>query len=88
MVDYLQSASYVAVMAGTHRFYVSVGTREGEGKTNVQKDMVPLTLQVCDALLAHGLTEHEVRLVKDEGAVHNINHFRQQFPKAVEWLLG
>ncbi|MGQ3479950.1 alpha/beta hydrolase [Paenibacillus sp. TY11] len=88
MIDYMQSASFATVIAGTHRFYISVGTREGEGKTNVQKDMVPLTLQVCDVLLAHGLTEHEVRLVKDEGAVHNINHFRQQFPKAVAWLLG
>ncbi|WP_025717976.1 alpha/beta hydrolase [Paenibacillus sp. 1-18] len=88
MIEYVQSASNAAVTAGTHRFYVSVGTCEGEGKTTVQKDMVPLTLQVCDTLLAYGLTEREVRLVKDKGAVHNINHFRRQFPKAVAWLLG
>ncbi|MGR6763987.1 alpha/beta hydrolase [Paenibacillus sp. T2-29] len=87
MINYMQSASFATVMAGTHRIYISVGTREGEGKTNVQKDMVPLTLQAHEVLLAHGFTEREVRLIKVEGAVHHIDHFRHQFPRAVKWLL-
>lgn len=37
MIDYMQSASCATVRDGTQRFYISVGTREGEGKTNVQK---------------------------------------------------
>ncbi|WP_068503238.1 alpha/beta hydrolase [Paenibacillus kribbensis] len=86
MVDYLQSTSYTAVTTGTHRFYISVGTREGEGKTNVQKDMVSLTLQAREALLGQGLDEKDVLLVLDEDAVHRVDFFQRQFPEAIKWL--
>ncbi|MBE0341009.1 alpha/beta hydrolase [Paenibacillus sp. 28ISP30-2] len=86
MIDYMQSATFATVSAGTHRFYVSVGTREGEGKTNVQKDMVSLTLQAREALLAQGLDEKDILLVLDQDAVHRVDFFQCQFPEAVKWL--
>ncbi|EHS55814.1 alpha/beta hydrolase [Paenibacillus sp. Aloe-11] len=86
MIGYMQSASFATGAAGTHQFYVSVGTREGEGKTNVQKDMVSLTLQAREALLGQGLDEKDVLLVLDEDAVHRVDFFQRQFLEAIKWL--
>ncbi|MGW9527964.1 alpha/beta hydrolase [Paenibacillus terrae] len=86
MMDYMRSASFATGVAETHRFYVSVGTREGEGKTNVQKDMVSLTLQAREVLLAQGLDEKDVLLVLDQDAVHRVDFFQRQFPEAIKWL--
>ncbi|MGS5021761.1 alpha/beta hydrolase [Paenibacillus sp. JJ1683] len=88
MIDYMQSASFATVMAGTHRVYISVGTREGEGKTNVQKDMVPLTLQAHEVLLTQGLDTKDVLLELDQDAVHRVDCFQRQFPKAIQWFFG
>ncbi|MNW43578.1 Enterochelin esterase [compost metagenome] len=88
MIDYMQSASCATVRDGTHRLYISVGTREGEGKTNVQKDMVPLTLQAHEVLRTQGLDAKDVLLELDQDAVHRVDCFQRQFPKAVQWLFG
>lgn len=85
IIDFMRSHS-LETTADKQRFYLSVGTKEGEGKTNVQKDMMPLTFQAFDTLLVHGVPPENIRFMLDTDAVHCQASFVERFPEAVEWL--
>ncbi|MNC35223.1 hypothetical protein D3C75_836980 [compost metagenome] len=63
-----------------------VGELEGLYKTNVQKQMVPKTLEAHKLLLEQGLGERELRLDTDRRGTHDSVFFSRQLPVALKWL--
>lgn len=70
------------------RLYMSVGTREGEGKETVQKEMPALNREAFHVLASSGMGADRLRLDVEEGAYHEHSSFVRRFPEAVEWLFG
>jgi len=71
---------------GNRRIYMDVGSREGEGKQTVQREMVTRTQQVYAHLQAVGLGSEQLTLIMDEGASHEAGAFTRRFPSALTWL--
>ncbi|WP_240472915.1 alpha/beta hydrolase [Paenibacillus sanguinis] len=67
-------------------FYVSVGNREGQGKVNRQREMVPNTLALCRDWRARGIAPLSLKLEIVDGATHDFIFMAKQFPEALAWL--
>ncbi|MEK3789317.1 alpha/beta hydrolase [Paenibacillus sp. FSL K6-1230] len=83
-VDFMQSETWTGYDG---RYYMSVGSKEGEGKHTIQKDMLPLTIAAHDTLLQRGASSDRTHLEVIPDAVHGHEAFVKQFPSAVAWLL-
>lgn len=68
------------------RFYVSIGNKEGIGKRNRQREMVPNTLKLCSIWRKKGMSDHSLHLEIVDGATHDFLFMAQQLPKALAWL--
>lgn len=68
------------------RFYVSVGNKEGIGKRNRQREMVPNTLKLYSIWRKKGMSDHALHLEIVDGATHDFIFMAQQLPKALAWL--
>lgn len=87
MMDFIRQDATAAAGRG-QRLYMSVGTREGEGKGTVQKDMPELNKEAFRLLRQNGIGSDRLRLEVEEGAFHEQSSFVRRFPEAVEWLFG
>lgn len=87
MMDFIRQDAPAAAERD-QRLYMSVGTREGEGKATVQKDMPALNRAAFELLAGSGLGPDRLRLDVEEGASHEQASFVRRFPEAVEWLFG
>jgi hypothetical protein len=87
MMDFIRQDAQAAAERD-QRLYMSVGTREGEGKATVQKDMPALNRAAFELLAVSGLGPDRLRLDTEEGAFHEQSSFVRRFPEAVEWLFG
>jgi predicted alpha/beta superfamily hydrolase len=87
MMDFMREDAPEAA-GRDQRIYMSVGTREGEGKETIQKDMPVLNREAFDLLAKSGLGHDRLRLEVVEGAFHEHSSFVRRFPEAVEWLFG
>ncbi|MEO3947822.1 alpha/beta hydrolase-fold protein [Gorillibacterium sp. CAU 1737] len=67
-------------------FYVSVGNREGMGKENQQRNMVPTTLAMCREWRAKGVSPKALHLEIVDGATHDFVFMARQLPEALAWL--
>ncbi|RAU92707.1 alpha/beta hydrolase [Paenibacillus sp. YN15] len=74
--------------ARNQRMYMSVGTREGEGKETAQKEMPALNREAYGLLAQSGIGPDRLRLDVEEGAFHEHSSFVRRFPEAMEWLFG
>ncbi|WP_160678262.1 alpha/beta hydrolase-fold protein [Clostridium sp. C8-1-8] len=68
------------------KMYLDVGSKEGIGKSSVQKYMVQNIKIAYDILNAKGFTEASLKFLIEEEAVHNEDMFRKRFAYAVSWL--
>lgn len=66
--------------------YMSVGDSEGIFKTNVQKAMVPNSLEVHQMWRDKGVSENRLRFELVEDGTHDAVFMAEQFPKALKWL--
>lgn len=78
----------VRLASGDCRIYMSVGTREGAGKTTAQKDMLQLAQHAAEELEQGGMGRDRLRFDRIEGGTHGPSWFKERFPEAVEWLFG
>jgi predicted alpha/beta superfamily hydrolase len=68
------------------RIYMDVGSREGAGKNNIQREMLIRTGEVYNQLLEQGLPAANCRYWISEGDMHGQLYFMQRFPAALNWL--
>ncbi|WP_025708226.1 alpha/beta hydrolase [Paenibacillus graminis] len=70
------------------KLYMYVGELEGCYKTNVQKQMVPKTLEAHRLLLEQGLGPDELHFDRERQGTHDSVFFSRQLPVALKWLFG
>lgn len=87
MLDFIRGDAPAAA-GRNQRIYMSVGTREGEGKATAQKDMPALNREAWTLLGQHGMGADRLRLDVVEGSFHEHTSFVRRFPAAVDWLFG
>jgi predicted alpha/beta superfamily hydrolase len=68
------------------KMYLDVGSKEGIGKSSVQKYMVQNIKTAYEILNAKGFTEASLKFLIEEEAVHNEDMFRERVAYAVSWL--
>lgn len=68
------------------RIYMDVGSREGIGKNNIQREMMKQTGEVYNQLLEQGLLAANCKYWISEGDTHGQLYFMQRFPAALNWL--
>ena len=68
------------------RIYMDVGADEGNGKSNIQQNMVANNKQAYAILLQKGFQDEDCCLVIEEGAQHHGACFLRRFPYAMQWL--
>jgi len=68
------------------RIYMDVGSREGAGKNNIQREMLIRTGEVYNQFLEQGLPAANCRYWISEGDTHGQLYFMQRFPAALNWL--
>lgn len=76
------------IAAGEQRIYMYVGSAEGAKKTNIQKSMVPRTIEAHEVLLDGGFLPERLRLHIEEGASHELSCFTDRFPEALQWMFS
>lgn len=70
------------------RIYMSVGSGEGKYKTNVQKNMVPSTLETNRLWLEKGFPPQRLRFEVEEGGTHDPVFMARRLPEALSFMLG
>lgn len=72
------------------RWYLDIGTAESSSDTipNFNKIYLHGTMIVHETLLEVGVKEENIKLVVDDGAVHNEEAWARRFPEAFHWLFG
>ncbi|WP_054939944.1 alpha/beta hydrolase [Paenibacillus ihuae] len=70
------------------RIYMYVGELEGLYKTNIQRQMVPLTRQAHTILQDQGFDERLLRFDTSPEGTHDRAFFSRQFPAALKWMFG
>lgn len=68
------------------RIYMDVGSKEGLGKSNIQKEMISRTKSAYKVLLSKGIPADNCRLIFNEGGTHDQSCFLSRFPDALHWL--
>lgn len=68
------------------RIYMDVGSREGLGKNNIQREMIMRTGKAYKLLLEQGLPAANCKYCVSEGDTHGQLYFMQRFPSALNWL--
>ncbi|WP_134685099.1 alpha/beta hydrolase [Brevibacillus migulae] len=69
-----------------HRLYLDVGSMEGWGKENIQKEMVARTKEAYALLEESGNFQRGLHFTVEEGAEHQLPFFAKRFPHALKWL--
>lgn len=70
------------------KLFMSVGDCEGIYKNNIQKNMVPSTLEARNLLLEQGFPEHRLKFVLEADGTHDSLFFMRQFPEAIRWMFA
>lgn len=70
------------------RIYMYVGELEGVYKTNIQRDMVPLTKKAHALLLETGVKKEKLKFETDPEGTHDDLFFSPRMIEALRWLFG
>lgn len=70
------------------KWYLDIGTNESSNDDveNFNDIYVKGTMELYEYLLAAGVKEENLKLVVEDGAVHNEEAWARRFPAAFEWL--
>lgn len=70
------------------RWYLDIGTDETSNDEIDEFNEIYLkgSMEVYESLLQVGVKEENIRLVVDEGAIHNEVYWAKRFPSAFKWL--
>jgi len=83
VIDYMKEHPITSQM---HRLYIDVGSLEGVGKQNIQKEMVARTKEAYALLAANGAFQDRLHFTLDEGAEHQLPFFARRFPYTLQCL--
>lgn len=72
-------------LPSTVRVYMSIGKNEGIYKRNIQKNMVPYTME-AHRLFQSAVPDGELLLEVDPEGTHDTLFMTKHFPRAVSWL--
>lgn len=70
------------------KWYLDIGTKEtsNDDVDDFNEIYIKGTMEVYESLLKVGVKEENIKLVVDEGAVHNEKFWANRFPAALKWL--
>jgi len=84
-IEYMERAS---LSPRETKIYLDVGSLEGVGKESVQVKIVPNTKGLFELFKRKGCSDQQIKLLIEEGALHDYRYFVKRFPMGVCWLFA